>query len=168
MPSTRQLQWQTEAIIEAAIEETWAAIDDLTLIPRYHPVVREVEFPSGVSRREPGVEYKCIIPTGSRRGWCTEKVIDHVPLRCSTVAFTADSWGLGTLIDDFVTEIAVEPAGESRTRVILRGSYIPKGWRGAVLNALFIRRTMKRRATDTIRGFKRLLEGGVASVDNTA
>jgi len=158
MASTRQLQWQAEAIIEVAIETTWAAFDDLTLIPRYHPVVREVEFPSGVSRRAPGVEYKCVIPTGSRRGWCTEKVIDHVPLRYSTVAFTADSWGMGRLIDDFVTEIAVEPAGESKTRVILRGFYTPKGWRGAVLNALLIRRTMKSRAIDTIHGLKRLLE----------
>jgi hypothetical protein len=32
------------------------------------------------------------------------------------------------------------------------------GWRGAILNALVVRRTMRRRARDTVRGFQRLLE----------
>ena len=159
MAVSQHFQWQVEEVVDAALERTWAAFDDLSLIPQYHPVVRDVEFPSGSRRRAPGVEYKCIVPTGPRRGWCIEKVIDHVPLRSSTVAFTADSWGLGKLLDDFVTEIAVEPVEGTKTRVTLRGFYTPRGWRGWVLNALVIRRTMRKRAGDTVRGFKRLLEG---------
>jgi hypothetical protein len=159
MAVSRNLQWQVEETIDAPLDRTWAAFDDLSLIPQYHPAVRTVEFPSGIGRRAPGVEYKCIIPTGPRRGWCVEKVIDHVPLRRSTVAFTADSWGLGKLLDDFVTEIEVEPCEGAKTRVTLRGFYTPKGWRGRILNALVIRRAMRKRASDTVRGFKRLLEG---------
>jgi hypothetical protein len=155
----QNLQWQVEETIDAPLDRTWAAIDDLSLIPQYHPVVRTVEFPSGVGRRAPGVEYKCIVPTGRRRGWCVEKVIEHVPMRRSTVAFTADSWGLGRLLGDFVTEIAVEPFEGAKTRVTLRGFYTPKGWRGRIINALIIRRAMRKRARDTVRGFKRLLEG---------
>ncbi|WP_165074588.1 SRPBCC family protein [Paludisphaera rhizosphaerae] len=158
MASTQRLQWEVDGVVNASLEATWAALDDLSLIPKYHPVVRQVEFLSGVGRREPGVEYKCIIPTGPQRGWCVEKVIDHVPFRRSTVAFTADSWGLSRLIDDFLTEIIVEPAEGSRTHVVLRGFYNPKGWRGAILNALMIRRTMKNRARDTIRGFQGLMK----------
>ena len=138
-------QWQVVGVVDAGLERTWAAFDDLSLIPRYHPVVRDVE-------------YKCIVPTGPGRGWCIEKVIDHVPLRSSTVAFTADSWGLSKLLDDFVTEIAMDPVEGTKTRVTLRGFYTPRGWRGWVMHALVIRRTMRKRARDTIRGFKRLLE----------
>jgi len=167
MPVSQNLQWQAEEVFDAALEKTWAAFDDLSLIPQYHPVVRDVEFLSGSPRRAPGVEYKCIVPTGPRRGWCIEKVIDHVPLRSSTVAFTADSWGLGQLLDDFVTEVTMEPVEGTKTRVTLRGFYTPRGWRGWVLNALVIRRTMRKRASDTLRGFKRLL-ADKASLTETA
>jgi len=162
MAESRSCQWQVEAVVDAEIGRTWAAFDDLALIPQYHPVVRDVEFPSGSRRRAPGVEYKCIVPSGPQRGWCIEKVIDHVPLRRSTVAFTADSWGLGKLLDGFVTEIAVESVEGTKTRVVLRGFYTPRGWRGRVMNALVIRRTMRKRAGATILGFKRLIEGQVS------
>ena len=158
MAGSQNWQWQVEDVIDAPLERTWAAFEDLSLIPRYHPVVRHVEFASGASRRAPGVKYKCIVPTGPRRGWCVEKVVEHVPLRSSTIAFTADSWGLGKLLDDFVTEIAVEPFEGTKTRVTLRGFYAPVGWRGWLFNALVIRRTMRKRARDTVRGLKRLLE----------
>ena len=158
MATTGPLQWLAEVIIDAPLQGTWAAIDDLSLIPQYHPVVRNVEFSSGLGRRAPGVEYKCIVPTGPRRGWCIEKVIDHIPLRSTTVAFTADSWGLSKLLNDFVTEISVEPSAGTKTHVTLRGFYTTKGWRGTILNVLVIRRTMRKRASDTLRGLKRLLE----------
>jgi len=158
MAESRSCQWQVEAVVDAEIGRTWAAFDDLALIPQYHPIVRNVEFPSGSQRRAPGVEYRCIVPTGPQRGWCVEKVIEHVSLRRSTVAFTADSWGLGKLLDDFVTEIAVESVDGTSTRVTLRGFYTPRGLKGRILNMMVIRRTMRKRAGDTIRGFKRLLE----------
>jgi polyketide cyclase/dehydrase/lipid transport protein len=123
-------QWRAEGVVDAVLERTWAAFDDLSLIPQYHPVVHEVEFPLGNRRRAPGVEYKCIIPTGPRPGWCVEKVIDHVPLRSSTVAFMSDSLGLSKLLDDFVTEITVEPVEGTKTRVTLRGFYTPRGGGG--------------------------------------
>jgi len=168
MAGSKKWQWQVEDVIAVPLERTWAAIDDLSLIPRYHPVVREVEFPTGASRRAPGVEYKCVVPAGPRRGWCVEKVVDHIPLRSSTVAFTADSWGIGSLLDDFVTEIAVETFEETKTRVTLRGFYAPKGWRGWLFNVLVIRRTMRKRARDTVRGLKRLLEGQAPHMGDTA
>ena len=81
-----------------------------------------------------------------------------MPFRSTTVGFTDDSWGLSKLVSDFVTEISVEPSGEAMTRVVLRGFYTPTGWWGAILNALVIRRNMRNRAADTLRGAKQLLE----------
>jgi hypothetical protein len=160
MAANAPLQWQSDVVVDAPLEKTWAALDDLSLIPQYHPVVRRVALPPGVSRRAPGVEYKCIIPTGRQRGWCVEKVVDHTPLRGTTVAFTDDSWGLTKLVGDFLTEVSLEPLAEGKTRITLRGFYTPKGWRGALLNALVLRRGMRKRADDTLRGAKRLLESG--------
>jgi hypothetical protein len=119
--SPNHLQWQVSAVIDVPIDKVWAAFDNLSLIPEYHPSVRKVELPRGIEKRAPGVEYKCVIPTGPRRGWCVEKVIEYEPLRRTTVAFTDDSWGLSKLIEDFVTEISVEPGKKSQTRVTLKG-----------------------------------------------
>jgi hypothetical protein len=116
MRSTRHGQWQAEIAVDRPLEALWEATDDLSLIPRYHPVVRQVELPSGSSRRAPGAESKCVIPDSPRRGWCVEKGVEHVRLRRTTVGFTADSWGVSALIDDFVAEIAVESVDASKTR----------------------------------------------------
>jgi hypothetical protein len=159
MDSTRPYQWQADLIIDAPLEAIWNAIEDLSLIPHYHPSVRQVEFSPESARRAPGAEYKCVVPDGLERGWCVEKVIDHVPLQRSTTTFTADSWGLSELIDDFVTEVEVETVDASKTRVIFKASYKPRGWRGEMLNATVLRENMRRRAIATLEGLKRLLEG---------
>ncbi|RMF67737.1 MAG: SRPBCC family protein, partial [Calditrichaeota bacterium] len=39
-------QWAVEVHIAAPVAKVWEAIEDLSLIPRYHPVVREVEYVS--------------------------------------------------------------------------------------------------------------------------
>jgi hypothetical protein len=140
----------------------------LSLIPAYHPEVREVEFPSGNMKRAPGVEYKCVIPSGPRRGWCVERVMEYEPLRRTTVAFTDDSWGISKLVENFVTEISLEPETGSETRVSLRGYYAGRGWRGAILNAVFLRRKMRKHAEETLEGLKRLVESRTASSGNPA
>ena len=33
MAVTKQLQWSTDVIVDAPLEKTWAAIDNLSLIP---------------------------------------------------------------------------------------------------------------------------------------
>ena len=58
--------------------------------------------------------------------------------------------------------------GEAKTRVLLRGFYTPKGWWALIMNALVIRRNMRHRANDTVRGFKRLLEGDPSRERNRA
>ena len=50
-------QWQVELCINAPIAQVWDAIEDISLIPQYHPEVRSVECLSSTSRRAPGVAY---------------------------------------------------------------------------------------------------------------
>jgi hypothetical protein len=43
--------------------------------------------------------------------------------------------------------------------VKFQGSYEPVGWKYRLLNALFLRRAMRRRSLDIMNGIKRVAEG---------
>jgi hypothetical protein len=150
-------QWTVEIRIHAPIDRVWDAVEDISLIPRYHPEVREVEFLSGSTRRAQGVSYRCVVPDG-RTGWCVERVVEHIPLRRTTVAIPEDSWGLGQNFDQFQTEISVENVDADTTLVRIQAFYIPKTWRARVMNTLRLRPRMRRRALQTLEGLRRLLE----------
>lgn len=153
------LQWQVSLEIGAPLAEVWDVVEDVSLIPAYHPEVRQVELLSGTARRAPGMSYKCIVPSGKRAGWCVEQVIEHVPFERTVVGFPADSWGLSRLLGDFTTELRVTPAATpDHTRVNLAAYYRPRGWRGWGLNRLGLRWVMRRRARLTLERARRLIE----------
>ena len=151
-------QWEVEIHINAPLAKVWDAIEDLSLIPQYHPVVRNVEYMSGQTRRAPGVAYKCIVPEGKQKGWCVERVVEHIPNRRTTVAFSEDSWGMGRMFNDFLAETTVEPRGDDTTLVQLKAQYSPRGVRMRLMHSLFMRRMMRKRARLTLEGLKQIVE----------
>lgn len=150
-------QWEVEMLVSAPLASVWNAVDDLSLIPDYHPEVRHVEFLSGQARRAPGVRYKCVVPEG-RRGWCIEKVVEHEPFERTTMVVPEDSWGMGRLLEGFLTEISVEPRGSGETLLRLKAWYRPRGWVMRAVNPLAMRRMMKNRAIRTLDGLRELVE----------
>ena len=152
------LQWRVSLDVHAPLAEVWEVVEDVSLIPEYHPEVRQVELLSGSARRSPGMRYRCIVPSGKRAGWCVEQVLEHVPLVRTTVAFPEDSWGLSRLLGDFTTELSVADTGPARTRLELAARYVPRGWRARVLNPLGLRWVMRRRAGRTLERLRRLVE----------
>ncbi len=62
----REPQWNVKIRINAPVAKVWDAIEDLTLIPKYHPDVRSVEYLSGQTKRAEGVTYKCVVPEGRK------------------------------------------------------------------------------------------------------
>ena len=153
------LQWQIEIQIDASVAEVWNAIADLSLIPKYHPVVRSVEYLSGETKRAPGVAYKCVVPEGRQKGWCVERVVENIPNRKMSVSFSEDSWGLSRMFTDFLAETTIEAAGENGTLVHLAAYYAPRGLTVRLMNVLVMRSKMRKRAKLTLRGLKRLVEG---------
>jgi uncharacterized protein YndB with AHSA1/START domain len=151
------LQWFTATTIAAAPDRVWAIVDDITLIPTYHPEVRQVDLLSGTRTRAAGVRYRCTIPEG-RRGSCVEEVIEYEPGRRFVTAFPEDSWGLSKHLAEFTVEALVEPAAGG-ARVTLTAYYRPRSLLMKVLNPLGLRRLMARRASFVIAGIKRLAEG---------
>ena len=155
---SKRPQWEIEIPINAPVAKVWDAIEDLSLIPQYHPVVRSVEYLSDQTRRAPGVAYKCIVPEGRQRGWCVERVVEHIPNRRTTVAFSDDSWGMGQMFGDFLAETTVEPRGDNTTLVQLKAHYSPRGVKMRLMHSLFMRRMMRKRAILTLKGLKRIVE----------
>jgi uncharacterized protein YndB with AHSA1/START domain len=150
------LQWHTEITIAAPPERVWAIVDDITLIPAYHPEVRHVELISGAKRRAAGVRYRCTIPEG-RAGNCIEEITEYVPGSRFVTAFPEDSWGLSRQLAEFTVETVVESA-PGGTRVGLNAYYRPRTLVMKLLNPLGLRRLMARRALHTLAGVKRLAE----------
>lgn len=150
-------QWQVEVEVAAPLAAVWDAVDDLSLIPEYHPEVRHVEFLSGQARRARGVRYKCVVP-GDREGSCVEEVVEHEPFQHTTAAIQQESRGTAGRVTDFLTEISVEPRGAGETLLRLRAWYRPRGWFARALNPFLSRRAMRSRAGRTLAGLKRLVE----------
>ena len=158
MPMKRgRFQWRTSITVRASRERVWAIVDDLSLIPQYHPEVRKVDVLSGQGTRALGVKYECTIPQG-RRGSCVEEVVDYVPGERTATAFPEDTWGMSTMFAGFVVETILLPHGEGETVLLLEAYYEPIGWKTRLLNVLLLRRLMARRALRTIEGIKHLAE----------
>ena len=152
-------QWRTSVSISAPRDSVWAIIDDISLIPQYHPEVRKVDLLSGRSTRALGVKYRCTIPEG-RKGSCVEEVVDYVPGERMSTAFPEDTWGINKMLGGFVVETVLAPESDRETILALEAYYEPLGWKTKLLNALLLRRLMARRALRTIQGIKRLAEAG--------
>lgn len=155
-----KLQWKTSVSIQAPQERVWAIVDDISLISQYHPEVKKVNLLSGQKTRALGVKYQCIIPEG-RRGSCIEEVVDYVPGQKMAIAFPEDTWGMSKMLGDFVVETTLVPEGNHQTVLELEAYYNPIGWTTRVMNLLFLRRMMARRAARTIEGIKRLSETAI-------
>lgn len=152
-----QFQWKATLPINASALRVWKIVDDISLIPQYHPEVRKVDFLSGQTKRAVGVKYRCNIPEG-RKGTCVEEVVEHIPYQKMTVAFPEDSWGISKMFGNFEVETKVIPQGDSSSFLQLEAYYDPIGWITKILNVIVIRLTMKKRALKTIEGIKHLAE----------
>jgi hypothetical protein len=62
------------------------------------------------------------------------------------------------MLRDYVVETVLVPHGDFEMDAVLEAYYEPNGWKMRVLNALFLRRLMARRALRTMEGVKRLAE----------
>jgi hypothetical protein len=79
-------------------------VDDVTLIPRYHPDVDTVDLIAGQARRAVGTKYQCNILEGWRAGSCVEEVVAYEPERMVATGMVSDTWGIDKMLADFRVE----------------------------------------------------------------
>ncbi|MCJ8012274.1 SRPBCC family protein [Paenibacillus sp. KQZ6P-2] len=159
-----KFQWKAEIHINASQKRVWEIIDDISLIPKYHPDVAKVILISGQKNRAVGVKYQCNILEG-RKGNCIEKVCEYIPNVKVSTFMSEDSWGMHKMLADFVLETTLLPQDNNSTILLFEAFYNPVGFFNKLLNVLWLRRVIKKRSLIVMTGIKRLSEN--TSIANT-
>jgi hypothetical protein len=152
-----QFQWKATIRINATPKRVWEIVDDISLIPQYHPEVGKVDLLSGQSKRAVGVKYQCNILEG-RKGSCVEEVVEYIPNHKLSTAMPEDTWGLSEMFADFIVDTTVLPQGDNSAILQFEAYYNPVALKNKLLNVLLLRRVMRKRAVKTMGGIKRLAE----------
>jgi hypothetical protein len=156
-PAKGRFQSRVQISVLASAGTVWNIIDDISLIPAYHPEVGRVDLISGKSKRAAGVRYQCSILEG-RKGTCIEEVVAYVPIRKISTAMYSDSWGLEKMFAHFVVDTTLEPIDDDSCTLRLEAYYDPVGVWNAVMNVLVLRRVFRKRSLSVMEGIRRLAE----------
>lgn len=150
-------QSSVSIVVQAPVSKVWEIIDNISLIPNYHPEVGKVDLITGQSKRALGVKYQCSVLEG-RKGSCIEEVVEYIPQQKLSTAMSQDSWGIDKMLADFVVDTIVHPINEHSCTLQFDAYYNPLGFRNKVLNTLMLRRAFKKRSLSVMQGIKRLAE----------
>jgi hypothetical protein len=159
----RKAQWTAEIVVDAPLKRVWELANDITLIPQYHPEVDKVDLIAGQAKRSLGARYQCNILEGRRAGSCVEEVIAYEPERMVATAMVSDTWGIDRMLRDFRVVSTVSRHTETSTILKFQAFYEPVGLKNRLLNALFLRRALRRRSLAVMNGIKRVVEGKTSS-----
>jgi len=157
----QKLQWTVEIVVDAPLKRVWEVADDITLIPQYHPEVDKVDLIAGQAKQSLGARYQCHILEGRRAGSCVEEVVAYEPERMVTTSMVSDTWGIDRMLTNYRVEATVSRHSETSTILKFQGFYEPVGLKYRLLNALFLRRAIRRRSLAVMNGIKRVAEGKV-------
>lgn len=152
-------QWTVEIVVYAPLNRVWEACDDITQIPRYHPEVGKVDLIAGQVKRSLGVKYQCNVLDGRRAGNCVEEVVGYEPERMLATRMVSDTWGIDRMFANFIVESTVSSLTETSTILRFEAFYEPIGMKNRILNALFLRRAIRKRSMAVMLGIKGIVEG---------
>ena len=157
----QKAQWTVEIVVDAPLKRVWEVANDITLIPQYHPEVDKVDLIAGQAKRSLGTKYQCNILEGRRPGSCVEEVVAYEPERMLATRMVSDTWGIDRMLTDFRVVSTVSRHTPTSTILKFQGFYEPVGLKYRLLNALFLRRALRRRSLAVMNGIKRIAEGKV-------
>jgi len=154
----QKLQWTVEIVVDAPLKRVWEVADNITLIPQYHPEVDKVDLIAGQAKHSLGARYQCHILEGRRAGSCVEEVVACEPERMLATRMVSDTWGIDRMLTGFRVEATVSRRTETSTILKFQAFYEPVGLKNRVLNALVLRRALRRRSLAVMNGIKRVAE----------
>jgi hypothetical protein len=160
-PMNPQAQWMAEIAVNAPLKTVWEVVDDVTLIPRYHPEVDTVDVIAGQARQAVGTVYQCNILEGRHAGSCVEEVLAYEPESMVATGMVSDTWGIDKMLADFRVVSSVSRRTETSTILRFEAFYKPVGLKNRLLNAWFLRRALRKRSLAVMNGIKRVAEGNV-------
>lgn len=149
------LQGSNSVVIDASPARVWTMIEDASLLPRWVPLVDEVEQHSECEL--PGSVRRCRVSFGGRSGYIVERCVEAEPERLLRHAVDEDSLGFNRMFRDYSFELRLAPA-TGGTRVECATFYEPRNPAVAALNALFMRRRFAATREEILAGLKRAVE----------
>ncbi len=153
-----KFQWKEEITINAPSDEIWIAINDISLIPQYHPDVDTVDLIDGSQQRTTGSKYQCNVTHGKGKGSCIEEVVESIPgIKVSTF-MGRDTWGIDRMLKDFVVDSTLIPQPDNSTVLRFEAFYNPVGMINRLLNRIILRRKTLQRSREVMLGIKQFIE----------
>src|SRR5262245_51780375 len=152
-------QWTVAIVVNAPPGRVWDVAQDITLIPQYHPEVDRVDLIAGQTKRSLGTQYQCNILHGPRAGSCVEEVVACEPERMLATRMVSDTWGIDKMLSGFSVVSTISPRTEGSSILKFEAFYEPVGLKNRLLNAVVLRRALRKRSLAVMNGIKRLVEG---------
>jgi uncharacterized protein YndB with AHSA1/START domain len=109
-----------EALLEAPVDEVWAAIKDPTRHAEWHPFVTAI---SGEHRL--GAIRSCSVIVGKKGGETKERCVEEVQERKLSWAIEEDSTGFSRMVSDWRAGFSLH-AEDGATRVTAESTFRPK------------------------------------------
>jgi hypothetical protein len=153
-----KFQWKKEITINAPSDVVWRIINDVSLIPQYHPEVDSVDLIDGQQQRTTGTRYQCNVSHGKGKGSCIEEVVESIPGVKVSTFMGQDSWGIDKILKDFIVVTTLSPQPSKTTVLRFEAYYNPLGKINRILNLVVFRRKTMNRSRDVMNGIKRLAE----------
>lgn len=138
--------------IGAAPPHVWAILADTHALPKWAPLVHEIEACSSTGE-EVGATRTCRVSMGSREGHMVERVVAIDPGVSVTYTVDDESFGMNRMFDGYGFRVSVTPDGDG-TRARIETYYTPRNPVVFAMNALFMRRQMRRLVDQLLGGLR--------------
>jgi uncharacterized protein YndB with AHSA1/START domain len=139
---TGRRQLTRSRTVRANTAAVWQVLADSRLLPRWAPVVHEVEACSSTGESV-GATRRCNVELGGRQGRMVERCVDVELERTLAYVVDDETFGMRRMFADYGFRISIEPSSPDETLVTIQTFYTPRNPFYALLNALFMRRQFR-------------------------
>ncbi len=148
------LQARNEAVINAPIENLWAAITDINSLHKINPGVIKA---SGQMDRQ-GETRTCEIENNGRKGTMVERLIELVPNKKTVWTIESDTMGMSRMLNNTRFVFNLEPLNEKQTKVISETYYQPTNLVAKIMNGLMMKRMIRKAQEQILSNLRSLTE----------
>ena len=163
MKGQRQILRTT--IANANVGRVWSILMDSRLLPQWTNVVREVES-CEVSGESIGAARRCRVELGGRAGRMVERCVALEAERHIAYVVEDESFGMRKMFDHYGFRISLQPTDVSHTEITIETFYTPRNALYSVMNALMMRRQLRKVVDQLLSGLVDLSSGGATTAAN--
>jgi hypothetical protein len=148
------LQARNQIVINAPAHKIWAVITDINLLHKINPGVIKA-----MGRMDKQDELRtCEMENNGKIGTMTERLIEMDPEKKTVWTIEKDSMGMSKMLKGTRFCFMLEKLDENNTRVINESYYLPANIIVSIMNALMMRKKMRKIQEQILINIKTLTE----------